>query len=321
MKKKYQNFREELLQKGTNAIREELESSVKFSMGLREKFKLDPTKVISDNLVVSSNMPNEVKKQIEDFKINCKKLIAGIAYMIEKEKFEDIDTAIENLDLLNYQKDKVKDLHIKQKKISYSLQTLNILVEVFVRLNEQLKEEIQLSYSDIKKNLQLRIKNAILVYELTSFVTSEIESFSLQGRSSIESIKRQVFDNLSKNKDKEQKLNLYAETEIGKELYKNKIKEYQKIRNAIKSKWNELDNKLDGMEKSVNKIKAVLPRLYNVKTDAEIQLDLLGNTYITRLINSNIEIAETLPENLENLLIPYHAEDACRFLGLKVDMK
>ncbi len=314
----FNDFKEDLLKRGSEVIREELDKSVDFAVTLRKNYRLDPSKVVSDNILINREFPKKVKRQINDFSTNLEKLIAGVASRIEEKKFETIDEAIDNLDLLEHEKEKVIDLHDKQKKVSYSLQTLNILVEVFTILNENIKNEIESNSTDLNQNMQLRIKNAILVYELTTFVTKSIEDFALAGKEDIEEIKNQVFNDLEENERKQKNINLEVETEESRIVYESKLIEYENIRKVIKSKWEELDAKLNGMDNSVSKIKSVLPRLRNVKADAEIQLDLMRVTFITKLIDTNIEIAEVLPDNLEKLIVPYRAEDACKFLGINV---
>ncbi len=68
------------------------------------------------------------------------------------------------------------------KKINLSFNSLKFTIDIFLRINEMIKQEIQVSRrKNPERYTRDLLKNSILVYELTRFVIKCIEDFELEG--------------------------------------------------------------------------------------------------------------------------------------------
>lgn len=318
-------IREQILKEGAKAMEAEIEKNVNQVISENEKrWKLPIRDILSTSTMANKDLPASVKKQIEDCRLNLRKIIAGTASVIEKNKFSTVAQAIKKVDLFEHDKTKVINFFDAQQKLSYSFQTLSVTIELFTQVNDDIKKEIEtLNKTDKSKTLKLRLINAVLVYELTDFVTYFVENFALVGREAINEIKNIVFKDLERGEkeDKQLQSNLHSgRPEIMKIILRD-INEREKVRKIIKDKWIAFESKIDEMENSVSNAMAVIPDLVNIRENAKNQIDTLSLVAIMQIIETNIEIVKSFPELTKNLLVPFSAEDACQILGIDVENK
>jgi hypothetical protein len=263
--------------------------------------------VISSNLLINRDLPHTVKNEIKEFQFNCKCIVMATAEFIEQYHYKSVDEVVNSMHLIEYDKERVRSIVDSQKKIGLSFQTLNIIIELFTRVNDKLKEEIDNAESR-EENLTARLKNAILVYELLNFIHDYIEEFSLNGKEDLNAIKTIIFEDIARGEleQEELKLKLQATKKLDT---KNNIEKQMKNRQAIwkimKARWKGVDNKIKSIEAQILDIKEILPDLDAYRLDAKMQIDILSLTAIMNVLETNVEIIKNLKHLNWNYLVSF----------------
>jgi hypothetical protein len=156
-----------LLEKGSKIIEKEIKAGVKTIMELDKnpRYRLKPTELLSDHVVLNKDLPSNVKSKILKVKENINALVHGIASEIEEHHFKTAEELVTQSSWMTEQKDKVWTIIQGQKKVNYSFRTLEVTLDVFKRYNNRLLQEIQ-TVEDEEQNFKLKIENALLVYEI-----------------------------------------------------------------------------------------------------------------------------------------------------------
>ena len=191
--------REEFLAKGSIVLESELKREVDHALGLQNQLEVElkNVEILSTSLVANRSLHENIKKEIRQYGENLQKILLATADFIEEKKFTSVDQAVNSLDLSKYDKNRISKLLGAQKKIAFSFQTLNVAIELFSRVNESLLEKIKQSGSALE-NTKIRLQNAILVYELTQFVSNFIQEFGLIGVDDIGTIREEVFHDIER---------------------------------------------------------------------------------------------------------------------------
>jgi len=285
----------------------EISGGVQVALRSQRQWNLQSSKVISSNLLINRDLPHTVKNEIKEFQFNCKCIVMATAEFIEQYHYKSVDEVVNSMHLIEYDKERVRSIVDSQKKIGLSFQTLNIIIELFTRVNDKLKEEIDNAESR-EENLTARLKNAILVYELLNFIHDYIEEFSLNGKEDLNAIKTIIFEDIARGEleQEELKLKLQATKKLDT---KNNIEKQMKNRQAIwkimKARWKGVDNKIKSIEAQILDIKEILPDLDAYRLDAKMQIDILSLTAIMNVLETNVEIIKNLKHLNWNYLVSF----------------
>ena len=217
---------------------------------------------------------------------------------------------------------KANRLITSQKTISSSFNSIKLSIDVFLKINKRIKEDIELSKGiDNNKHTHELLKNTVLVYELTGFVLDYISSFNLDGTKELADIKNEIFKEIEINRRKEHHLEMEinSESNQGSEDVKSNaikaIKDRLTIYDMIESKWKEFYNKLNNINESIVQVKNIVPDLKIIQRNAERQIDVLQLIYTMQLLESNLNLLQGISSITKIELAPLTPEDACVLLG------
>jgi len=319
----FDKAREIFLTQGAALIAKELSSQAEYVTTLSQSFELKNIDLLSKNIIVRSGINSEIKSKIKEYSLNLRKILLATAHYIEKEKFKTVDEAIENLGgLARFDKNRLYSLVAAQKTISFSYGTLTALVEVFRRANKNILDEInQLgrtgSIDERLDKTALYLKNAIIVYELASFVVDQLSAFGLEGLSELEAIKKDVFLDIDKGRKDDESLKARLQDSALKKNTLQEIEQRERIRSRIQEKWDNMMNSIDGQQTKVGETKGFLRDLEIVRDNARNRIDILNIAATTILVENSISLIGDLAASINDwALPPLDERTACELLGI-----
>lgn len=314
-------IRHELLRKGAAALESQLEDAVSYAMQLQGNRSLRNVEVLGTALTRNRSLPAQIKKQVQTYRENLHKILLGIASYMEDDKFSAVDEAVGSLELSQYDQSRLLKLFKAQKDISFSYQTLSVAIEVFTSVNESLLNKISQSKpgTDQVGHTRLLLQNAILVYELTDFVSQFIEEFGLAGVDEVRSIQKDVFDDIERNRSDDERLMNKLEAASQDETRRMVLRDIQnreEVRDVVKAKWNEFNEKIESMDEGVHSAKRIATDLEIIRDNARNQIETLQLIATTQIMESNLEIVKNLSHIKNFALAPLTPEDAFSLLGI-----
>ena len=309
---------EKIISEGVRFLLSEISSYIKTTTQHQSSLNLPASAILSENILLNENLPSELKKYVEEYKHNLKCIIAGVAQQIEEQQYRKLDSDIEQMDLLPNERNKVTIIYASQKKISLSFQTLNVVIELFTRANDKIKQDIDNPKNNVNQNINLRLQNAILVYELLNFATCFVEDFNLKGRADINKIKYQVFSDI---KSIEEKIERKIEKKYGmvsdetRNSTMEDVENYRIILENMKKRWDVLDKKIDDLEQQVGIYKTILPDLEMYRSSAEVQIEILILFAIMNIVEKNINLVKKLQHLKKDILVSFTPKDYYELIG------
>jgi hypothetical protein len=313
--------RDEFLVKGSKVLESELIQAVNYSTSLQNHLdiELKNVDVLSTSILANKNLNENIKKQIRDYSDNLQKILLATTDFIEEKSFTSVEEAVSSLDLSKYDKNRISTLITAQKKISFSFQTLNVAIELFSRVNESLLEKIKESNNNFE-SIKLRLQNAILVYELTQFISNFINEFGLVGIEDIEYIREDVFQDIERLNVADQNL-LSTLKNVRKEtvdMISDDIKNREIGRTLVKKKWEEFNSRIKSIQEGIGSVKAFIPDLKAIRDNAKNQIEFLQIIATIQVLQSNLEIIKNISYIKKLAIAPLTTEDACNLLGIDI---
>lgn len=309
---------EKIISEGVKLLLSEILNYIKTGMQYQAKFHLPSSAILSENIAFHDGMPNDVKKFVADYKYNLRCLIAGVADQIEAEQYKKLDADIKGMDLLSHERDKVTIIYDSQKKLSLSFQTLNVVIDLFTKANDKIKQEIDNTNKSTNQNINLRLQNAILVYELLNFVTAFIENFSLKGKLEITNIKHQLLADIQSIEDKIQLKLIGKYASVSDETRNSAMEDvatYKEILYNMRKRWEVFDKKIEDLEQQIGEYKTILPDLEMYKSSTEIRIEILTLTAIMNIVEKNLNLVKRLHHLKKDMLVSFTPKDYYELIG------
>lgn len=316
--------KEDYLAEGARILEEEIANSVDYSVSLQNESALRNIEILSDELIANKHLHKNVKKKIKEYQKNFSKILAATAKFIEEEKFSSVDQALDYIDLGRFDRKRISDLFLIQKRISFSFQTLNVAIEFFAKINESLLEKIEQSDPSTQRfeHTKLLLKNAILVYELTSFIAKYIEKYGLVGIEELDTIRQDVYKDLHQQQKEEENLQAKlksAHLDETRKMILRDIQNRKKVIDLVKRKWNEFDNRIKRLQEGVDSSKKIIADLELIRMNARNQINLLQVMVSVQIVQDNLDIIKNLSHIKNFALAPLTPEDAMALLGIPSD--
>ena len=295
--------RRDHLREAASVIKSELDEQVTTVLDLKRSVSLGPTDILSDKVVALKNVPSHVRERIIESSQNLRRVIAGVAYFIEEEKIEQFDqmVAAYNGDLRH--RERMEHFFSSQKKMMISYSSIHAVIDIFKRINQDVLSEFDTLQSNAvgsKQRAELHLKNAILVYEITSFVIGYLDQFSgLNGVKDFMAVKAEVLKEVTEAKSSIKKLMQSSNvSESLRAQRKNSQEARLKALEIVETRWIEIEEKISGQEHSVKKSKDLLRTLKYIRDDARSQIEVVGIVAATHGVGDAINSIEALTEDM-----------------------
>ncbi len=321
------NARKEFVSKGASFAQEVLNEQADYAISL----KYDPQlaiiirsnqNILGDNIRTSSDLPKTIRSKIEAYSVELRSVIESTAAYIEKNKFESVEQAVEAIKLGIAEKENLQDILKAQRKLSLSFESVNIATDIFLIINQKLRDELKniSSSKETEKYPDLLLKNAVLVYELTGFLINYLDKCSLSGISDIEKLKQDVENRLKaiemNNQEIEEKVKGFQKNSEEVKSALNEVQEQRKITKLCRDKWDSFDKRINDLQNGIEKIKNVIPTLELHQLTAKGRILTLDLIMVMRAFEANISLINTIADVKKFALEPFTVEDAQLLLGL-----
>lgn len=310
---------EQIIAYGVKLILDEVVDFIASIIKYNRSHHLTVSQLLSFKTIQSESVPMEVRKKIADYKYRLKCIISGIAAKVEEIKYKELDKSIGELSLMNTERQKVMAIYSSEKKVSLSFQTLSVVLELFTRANNILKERIEdPNGAPAFKEISFRLQNSILVFELLNFTINFIEKFRLQGHKEMTKVKSSVFEDIKSIEDRiktEMENNLDKVSDITRMSVEEDISSYRQILRMMKSGWGKIDDEINRLYKSTEEYKSILDDLRMYRSSVGINIDVIALTAITRIVDKNVQLIKDMHHFKTDMLVSFTPFDYCRLIG------
>lgn len=320
--------RDDFISKGAAVLESELQSQVEYEVALQNDQNLSQClqhevrniDILGSNLIANRNLPAKIRSNVQNYRDNLHKIIHGVAAFIEEQKFATADEAINNLQMAPFDRSRLERFYHSQKSLSLSIETLNVMIEIFSKVNHAILDKI----TEVKKQSQganltrLYLQNAVLVYELTDFVISFIENTGLGGMEDIELIKNETLEYIEETEIEDKGLmarSSQASRQATKDIVLKDIENRNQVRALARQKWSEFEKRIQELKKDANAVNLIIPDLELIQMNAQSQVKLLHIIAISQIVENNLDIVRSI--GIDGLAIAsLTPEDACKMLGI-----
>lgn len=319
------NEREDFLVEGKQYLEEMLGTQADYQISLKYEEELadviqSDLNILSDEVSSNSKLSIPIRQKIESYRQEAKKYILLTSALIEKQKFEDFDEIASDIRAGESEKQKIELLFQGYRELSFSIETVKVAVDFFSMINKSIVDKVSSVSRTSPEYSDLMLKNAILVYEFTSFLIQYLEDFGIGGIDNIEQVKTDVEDKLKKAEDacKELEEDQYLDNDLEyKEQVRLKNAERRKIYNLVRQKWTSFENGInEGRKTTEAAVIQLLPNLKVRQKDAKIQLMTLEIVKLTSAFQSNVDLANKFADVKRLELAPLTAEDVRELFGI-----
>lgn len=306
---------------GRLALKQIFEKHFNDLIKIRDSYSVKSVDLLSGQIATNYKIPSrELVNDISGLHNKVRDVIQRTAVFIESKKFSAAEKAIAEMDLAHVDREKAQALVLADKKINISYQTLKATVEYFKEINEFLHDRMNRTRSR-RRESHLAIGNAILVYELTDYVIKFIESFNVDGYGEL----MQLYNTTQKKIGELRGMQKQLESNAKRDDVESKatIQTLENIRlreesiKVLEREWKDYIESVDVLKSDLGKVKLKIPTLNVIREDAKIQIELLQEVEMLRVLKQNITIVEATLLTLESIqLIALSPDRVRRLLGV-----
>jgi hypothetical protein len=291
---------------------------------VRQNFPLGNTEILSSNIAINRDVPAEIKQQIGTFQAKLRAVIERAALEIENYRYRSSEEAIAKMRLAYNERSQVNELLTADKKINISFQSLKVATELFSSLNDYVVQKIEEceKSEDARLERELVLANAILVYELSDFLISYLESFKLQGAEEISKTQRYMNEKLTHLEEEQDGLRQRAESDeirdpqVKQQVLSNTENRKRAIQ-IVREEWNKYADVIEELRTSLGATKKEIPTLKLIRDDAKSQINVLEAAAVMQIVKSNVNALNSAILTLKNVkLVSLTPDRVIRLLNI-----
>jgi len=313
------------VKKGTAKLEKCLEKHLGRVLDVRKKLPIKNSSLVTDEL--KKNIPPMrwyVKRRIGTLRVELHEILLDIAVEHEKRRFEPMRKNFEEINgVSRFHVNRGAAILENERKMFISYSSLFIACKACCEVNKGLLRRIDGERLGAKKEgneLELLLKNAIIVFETTSLIMGMIQEFQLKGLQEFQNLKVTVLKELAEAESNSQqnvfKANNPAIPPSQREETIGRHRGLMESAIHVRIQWQRFEDKIISMQQNAAALAQRLPSLALTRDNARVQLDFLELVAVTQMMNQNIRDIEGLT-NLELTLAPLSPYDVCRLIGLE----
>lgn len=311
--------------KGTKKIEKCLDQHIDRVLDVRKGIAVKNSSLVTDEL--TKHIPAlrwYVKGRIKKLRADLQDTIQGIASEHEKRRFEPLSKNFAELNgVSKFNLERGEAILENERQMFISYHSLFFACKVCAEVNTSLLKSIENERYGGKKDgkeLELLLKNALIVYETTSMIIGMIQGFQLKGLQEFQLLRDTVFKDLSEAESNSQRNVVQANNPaIQPSQREETILRHRNLMESamyVRVQWQRFEDQIMSMQQNAAAIAQRLPSLALTRDNAKVQLDFLELVAVTQMMDQNIQAIEGLA-SLELTLAPLSPYDVCRLLGLE----
>lgn len=306
---------------GTEAVTYLVDRHLTTLLNVRSQHAVNDLDLLSARIQGFSIIPLAAREQIARFHASIRTIIREVASRIEEKRFQSALASVETMQLSLVDRQRASRLLEADKKVHVSYQALKITVELFRDLNQMIVEKIEGRASSPLSETNLILGNAILVYELTDFVISYIQSFSVDGIREIlllhEDAKRKIAELRENQQALGEKAQGAAIASAVREQILADIQTRERSIELLEAEWRSYVEAVGLLQVEFEKIRGSIPTLELIRENAKIQIDLIETVAMLQILKQNIGTMKATILTLESMkLVSLSPNRVRRLLGI-----
>ncbi len=307
-------------QAGVRAVSQVMDRHITSVLAVRSNYMLDDTDLLTSNITGKSNVPQAIRDEIAGLHNDIRAIIEQIALRIEETKYKDAEQAIANLPLAYSERQRASSLIEADKRMHVSYQTLKVTVEFFSELNQIVLGKIERESSPQKES-NMMLGNAIMIYELTDFVSRYIEGFAVNGSADIERLysetKQKIADLRGQQKALEQRATAQGVEDAVRDQTLEDIRNREAAIDELDNEWDKYVSEVKQLYSTVNEVRGKLPTLEVIRENAKVQINLIQLVAMLRFLKQNSAAIKGTVDALKGFrLAPLSPSRVRRLLGI-----
>lgn len=319
------NFSISAIKNGALKIEKRLNQHLGRVLEIRKGVAVKNSSLISEEL--TKHIPAlrwHVKRKVSNLQSELKEVLWEIASEHEKRRFEPLRKDFEMVNGVSKRHlergqsilDSEQQMFISYHSVFFACRACSeVNKSILARIeDERLKEKMD------GNELELLLKNAIIVFEVTSLIIEMIEQFQLKGLKEFQVLRDTVFKELAEAETNSQRnvaqANHPAIPPHQKEDTLLRDRNLKESANLVRLQWRRFEDQIYRMRQNTGALAERLPSLALTRDNAKVQLDFLELLSVTQMMHQNIQAIDGLA-NLELDLAPLNPYDVCRLIGLE----
>jgi rubrerythrin/cell fate (sporulation/competence/biofilm development) regulator YmcA (YheA/YmcA/DUF963 family) len=311
------------IKKGVVKIDQLLNRHLGRVLEIRKGISVKNSSLVTDEL--TKHIPTlrwHVKSKVANLRSELKEILWEIAAEHEKERFETLRKDFEKINgVSKFHLERGTAILENERQMFISYHSLFFACKACSEVNKSMLGQIENEkFSENKGRIEidLLLKNAIFVFEITSLIVDMIQQFQLNGLKEFQLLQNTVFKELAEAEINSQKNVMQANhpsiptfQKDDTVLRHNNLKESAKL---VRAQWQHFETRIKSMQQNAGELSQRIPSLILTRDNAKVQLDFLELVAVTQMMNQNINAIDGLA-NLELTLAPLSPYDVCRLIG------
>jgi hypothetical protein len=313
------------IKKGALKIEKRLDQHLGQVLEIRKGITVKNTSLVTDEL--TKHIPAlrwYVRGKVANLRSELKGILWEIASENEKRRFDPLRKDFEKLNGVSKRHlERGYSILESEQQMFISYHSVYFACRACSEVNKAILSRIESERLLQKKDgieLELLLKNAIIVFEVTSLIIEMIEQFQLKGHKEFQSLRDTVFKELAEAETNSQRNVIQANHPAipphQKEDTILRDRNLKESANLVRLQWRRFEDQIYRMLQNAGSLAERLPSLALTRDNAKVQLDFLELLAVTQMMNQNIQAIEGLA-NLELELAPLNPHDVCRLIGLE----
>lgn len=315
-----------LAKRGAKQLHSALNQHLARVIGLRKDIAVKDSQLVSDDL--GRRVPLlrwHVRMKVNSLRSDMREIIREIANTYESERFDELASTLkQNKDLNRLQSERGCSVLATERKLFISYNSLFFACRICAQLNDALIRDIDTvncQSMNRKVEMELLLRNALMVYEISSLMIEMISGFQLDGEAEFMKLQADVFKELEESEEFAHRIVLEASGSplICESKRREAVRREQAMTSnagIIRDEWRKFGLAIDTMRAAAAalKIHRNMAELRLTRDMAKNQLDVLELVSVTQIMRDNFQaICEMVSIDLK--LAPLNSGDIWRLIG------
>ena len=316
----FKQDRGEIIARHKEKIGRALDGAVSDVVSFIERRDFDPNDATSDVLLSMPDVPDKLKRRIVRSQELIRESIVQTARKIEQLNWKEADVELKAIHMPEKMRAKRDSLVGAHKEIHLSFNSLKLTIDLFRQINEKILQQIERE-SDSRNSIQLRLKNALLVYELLTFLGDFIKQFTLEGVQQLKMLRDSLVREIRSNIDEHGSYikEIEGEAALSQEQRERLIKAARDridVLELSERKWDRLLGNIDKACDEVQGVKNTLVDLNFNRKNARLQIKTLKVVAILAIAGDALKSIKELGNMATLELAPLDAGTVKSLLGV-----
>jgi hypothetical protein len=311
-----------IVKTGTEKIAGILDDHIDRVLHLRKNVAVKDSSLVSDSLADKIPLLRwHTRMKVASLRADLIDKITEIASDYEEDRFKKIEQTLkQNKNLNRLQMDRGKAVIDIEKKLFVSYNALVFAFRICANYNDTILNRIASASLKPDEELELLLKNALIVYEISSMIITMITEFQLHGEANFKALHKEVLKELSDRERVAAGLvaTAHASSDISAELRTEATRRERAMKEntaVLRGEWSKFQAMIASFRSSVEALKQDrnIAELRLSRDMAKNQLDFLEIVSVTRvlkqnfttmqdMINVNLSLANLEPADIGRLI-------------------